>query len=71
MSRDQDFGWVIIPLFVIIILLLFVIATKGPPEATTTWQEPANPVINVTVEQPRDCSSGTKLHQRLCRTSPQ
>lgn len=70
MNGQRDFGWVVIPLALIIILLLFVIATKGPPEETTVWQEPANPVINVTVEQPKDCSSGTAMHQRLCRTTP-
>ena len=70
MNGQRDFGWVVIPLALINSLLLFVIATKGPPEETTVWQQPAAP-ITVTVEQPRDCSTGTKLHQSLCRTHPQ
>jgi hypothetical protein len=65
--KGHDMGWVVVPLMVIIILLLWSIATKGPPDDPTLWQQPPAP-INVTVEVPKDCTSSTRLHQVLCET---
>lgn len=57
---------------IVTILLLITVLGVGKTEATE-WREPPwypPQTLDVTVTQPKDCSTGTAMHRALCRTTP-